>query len=119
MTVLEIIISKSLQCPDIIFSVGILKCYVTEKSNSYVNYVVIGTITMPSKIFVIYRQSLALTLIAFHKFASSRMTYPTDVPLRRTGPRDWPVKSWKSKHPDNQLEPKWALPGSFNNPFFC
>lgn len=48
MIVLEIINSKRLQCPDIIFSVGILKCYMTEKSSSYVKYIVIGTITMPS-----------------------------------------------------------------------
>lgn len=49
-------------------------------------------------------------LTALHKFASDRMTYPTDVPLHHCNPRDWVLsKSWKNKYSGDQFDPKYRL----------
>lgn len=78
-----------------------------RKANIFVSCIIIRSVTMPSSVFVIYGWSLALTLIAIHEFASNRMLYLTDGPLHRFSPRNWvSLKSWKNKHPDDQLEPK-------------
>ena len=55
-------------------------------------------------------QSLGATLTAIPKFAS-RVMYPSDVPPHRLCPGDWvSLKSWRNKHPEDQLHPHWAGP---------
>ena len=42
-------------------------------------------------------------LTAIYKFASSRLIFPTNVPLQFFCPGDWVLlKYWKTKHPEDQ-----------------
>ena len=56
-------------------------------------------------------QSLGATLCAIHKYASSQLLFPADIPLHYISPGDWILlKTWKNQHPEDQLQPKWHGP---------
>lgn len=58
-------------------------------------------------------QSLGVNLFAIRKYASSQLTFSTDVPLDCKSPEGWALlKTWK-----NQLFVEWTIPRWAHSPW--